>query len=90
MSTKVSTHDNSNDRTNCIAKEASPNESEIHPAHKSEICSLGISPCGAGDRNGGRIDGQTCVHQDEQAVQCQRPHKLYLKYGKTGKLICGL
>ena len=23
-------------------------ESEIHPSHKSRICSLGISPCGAG------------------------------------------
>ena len=36
MSTKVSNHNNGNNRTNCIAKEASPNESEIHPSHKPD------------------------------------------------------
>ena len=34
MSTEVSTHKSSNNQTNRIAKEASPNESEIHPSHK--------------------------------------------------------
>ena len=47
----MSTHDNGNYRTTCIAKEASPNESEIHPSHKPDgLYSVYFAPRGGAIR----------------------------------------